>query len=225
MRWRRSRRPIAPTCSLASRAVPSSPAVMPAACCASPPWRYVSMSSAPSFASDAPSTSNTCSRCCCRSSRQTCWIASSRERSGYKATQARSGSAQKELSSGDDNSSALRFKPLARLKREQGLAIASVKLAENGAVVDLKFHSKTDAARTLLATLGIKEGDENSGLALVELGTRLGAALARANGKVIEADRSAPPLTPRADQTARTCAVSRANADDQDDIVSGEIEA
>ena len=57
-----------------------------------------------------------------------------------------------------------------RLRRDQGLAIAGLKLDKDGAVVDIKFHSKTEAARTLLATLGIKEGDESAGLALVELG-------------------------------------------------------
>jgi Terminase small subunit len=87
--------------------------------------------------------------------------------------------------------SRLRFKPLDRLRREQGLAIPGLKLGENGAVVDVKFHSKTDAARTLMATLSIKEGDQSAGLALVELGSRLGAALERAKGaptagKVIE---------------------------------------
>jgi hypothetical protein len=60
-------------------------------------------------------------------------------------------------------------------------------------VVDIKFHSKTEAARTLMATLGIKEDDENAGLALAELGKRLGAALARTNEKVIEhSDKPAP---------------------------------
>jgi hypothetical protein len=42
-----------------------------------------------------------------------------------------------------------------------------------------------------MATLSIKEGDQSAGLALVELGSRLGAALERAKGaptagKVIE---------------------------------------
>jgi hypothetical protein len=60
--------------------------------------------------------------------------------------------------------SRLRFKPLDRLRRDQGLAIAGLKLGENGAVVDVKFHFKTDAARTLMATLGIKEGDQSAGL-------------------------------------------------------------
>jgi Terminase small subunit len=84
------------------------------------------------------------------------------------------------------NPSVLRFKALDRPRRDQGLAIAGLKLDKNGAVVDIKFHSKTEAARTLLATFGIKEGDESAGLALVELGRRLGAALARTNDKVIE---------------------------------------
>jgi hypothetical protein len=88
----------------------------------------------------------------------------------------------------------LRFKPLDELRREQGLAIAGLKLGENGAVVDLRFHSKTEAARTLMATLGIKEGDENAGLALAELGKRLGAALARTNEKVIEHTEQPAPL-------------------------------
>jgi hypothetical protein len=67
-------------------------------------------------------------------------------------------------------------------------------------VVDIKFHSKTEVARTLLATLGIKEGDESAGLALVELGRRLGAALARTNDKVIEhGEKPAPLSAPRAD--------------------------
>jgi hypothetical protein len=96
----------------------------------------------------------------------------------------------------------LRFKPLDELSREQGLAIAGLKLGENGAVVDLKFHSKTEAARTLMATLGIKEGDENAGMALAELGKRLGAALARTNEKVIEHSNAPAPL-PAADSDDR----------------------
>jgi hypothetical protein len=96
--------------------------------------------------------------------------------------------------------SLLRFKRLDRLRRDQGLAIAGLKLDKNGAVVDIKFHSKTEVARTLLATLGIKEGDESAGLALVELGRRLGAALARTNDKVIEhGEKPAPLSAPRAD--------------------------
>jgi hypothetical protein len=67
--------------------------------------------------------------------------------------------------------SLLRFKRLDRLRRDQGLAIAGLKLDKDGAVVDIKFHSKTEAARTLLATLGIKEGDESAGLALWEGGS------------------------------------------------------
>jgi hypothetical protein len=48
--------------------------------------------------------------------------------------------------------------------------------------------------------LGIKEGDESAGLALVELGRRLGAALARTNDKVIEhGEKPAPLSAPRAD--------------------------
>jgi hypothetical protein len=95
-------------------------------------------------------------------------------------------------------SSALRFKALDSLRREQGLAIAGLKLGDDGAVVDVKFHSKNEAARVLLATLGVKDGDDSSGLALVELGSRLGAALARAQGKVIDGKvidqpASAPP--------------------------------
>jgi Terminase small subunit len=102
----------------------------------------------------------------------------------------------------------LRFKPLDRLRREQGLAIAGLKLGENGAVVDVKFHSKTDAARALMATLGIKEGDQSAGLALVELGSRLGAALERAKGaptggKVIEHSTPLEPLPAAEDQDDR----------------------
>jgi Terminase small subunit len=35
----------------------------------------------------------------------------------------------------------LRFKALDRLRRDQGLAIAGLKLDKNGAVVDIRFHS------------------------------------------------------------------------------------
>jgi hypothetical protein len=95
-------------------------------------------------------------------------------------------------------SAGVRFKPLDRLRREQGLAIAGLKLGDDGAVVDVKFHGKNEAARVLLATLGIKDGDDGSGLALVELGSRLGAAIIRAQGKVIDGkvidkSASAPP--------------------------------
>ena len=101
----------------------------------------------------------------------------------------------------------VRFKPLDSLRREQGLAIAGIKLGENGAVVDVKFHGKNEAAKVLLATLGIKDGDDSSGLALVELGSRLGAALARVQGKVIDGKvidqpASAPPLPSLRDGTA-----------------------
>jgi hypothetical protein len=104
-------------------------------------------------------------------------------------------------------SAGVRFKPLDRLRREQGLAIAGLKLGDDGAVVDVKFHSKNEAARVLLATLGIKDGDDSSGLALVELGSRLGAALARAQGKVIDGKvidqpASAPPQPSLCDGTA-----------------------
>ena len=97
-------------------------------------------------------------------------------------------------------SAGVRFKPLDRLRREQGLAIAGLKLGDDGAVVDVKFHSKNDAARVLLATLGVNDGGDSGGLALLELGSRLGAALARAQGKVIDGkviDQPAPaPLPP-----------------------------
>jgi hypothetical protein len=105
-------------------------------------------------------------------------------------------------------SAGVRFKPLDRLRREQGLAIAGLKLGENGAVVDVKFHGKNEAARVLLATLGVKDGDDSSGLALLELGSRLGAALARAqqgkviDGKVIDQPAPAPPPPSLRDGTA-----------------------
>jgi hypothetical protein len=64
-----------------------------------------------------------------------------------------------------------------------------------------------------MATLGIKDGDEGASLALLELGNRLGAALARVGGKVIDhSDNSALPV-PRA-----TSSTSDAGADD--DVVT-----
>jgi hypothetical protein len=111
-------------------------------------------------------------------------------------------------------SSRLRFKPLDRLRREQGLAIAGLKLGENGAVVDIKFHGKNEAAKALMATLGIKDGDEGASLALLELGSRLGAALARVGGKVIDhSDKPASLPVPRA-----MTSTSDAGADD--DVVT-----
>jgi hypothetical protein len=99
-------------------------------------------------------------------------------------------------------SSRLRFKPLDRLRREQGLAIAGLKLGENGSVVDIKFHGKNEAAKALMATLGIKDGDEGASLALLELGSRLGAALARVGGKVIDHnDKPGSLPAPRASST------------------------
>lgn len=110
-------------------------------------------------------------------------------------------------------SSRLQFKPLDRLRREQGLAIAGLKLGENGAVVDVKFHGKNEAAKALIATLGIKDGDEGASLALLELGSRLGAALARVGGKVIDhSDKPGSLPAPRATST------SDAGADD--DVVT-----
>jgi hypothetical protein len=69
--------------------------------------------------------------------------------------------------------SRLQFKRLGKLRRGQGLAIAGIKLGENGAVVDVKFHSKNEAARVLMTTLGIKDGGEGAGMALLELGSNL----------------------------------------------------
>lgn len=93
------------------------------------------------------------------------------------------------------------------------MAIAGLKLGENGAVVDIKFHGKNEAAKALMATLGIKDGDEGASLALLELGSRLGAALARVGGKVIDqSDRPGSLPVPRAAST------SDAGADD--DVVT-----
>jgi hypothetical protein len=107
--------------------------------------------------------------------------------------------------------SRVRFKPLDKLRREQGLAIAGLKLGENGAVVDIKFHGKNEAAKALMATLGIKDGDEGASLALLELGNRLGAALARVGGKVIDHNDNSALPPPRA-------TTSDAGADD--DVVT-----
>jgi hypothetical protein len=110
-------------------------------------------------------------------------------------------------------SSRLQFKPLDKLRREQGLAIAGLKLGENGAVVDIKFHGKNEAAKALMATLGIKDGDEGASLALLELGSRLGAALSRVGGKVIDqSDKPGSLPAPRASSP------SDAGADD--DVVT-----
>jgi hypothetical protein len=109
-------------------------------------------------------------------------------------------------------SSRLRFKPLDRLRREQGLAIAGLKLGENGAVVDIKFHGKNEVAKALMATLGIKDGDEGASLALLELGNRLGAALARVGGKVI--DHNDTPALPAQRAVSSTGDAAGADADD-----------
>ncbi len=115
-------------------------------------------------------------------------------------------------------STGARFKALDRLRREQGLAIAGLKLGDDGAVTDVKFHNKNEAARVLLSTLGINSGENNSDLTLLELGSRLGAALARANGKVIDGkviDQPAPTPSPP---------LLRDDTADGDDVVVDVIE-
>jgi hypothetical protein len=57
----------------------------------------------------------------------------------------------------------------------------------------------------LLATLGVNDGGDSGGLALLELGSRLGAALARAQGKFIDGkaiDQPAPATASLRDETA-----------------------
>jgi hypothetical protein len=72
----------------------------------------------------------------------------------------------------------VKFKDLDRLRRDQGLAIANIKLNEQGAIEDVKFHVKVEAARVLLATLGVKDSEQNQSVFLLNLGDRLRAALA-----------------------------------------------
>jgi Terminase small subunit len=87
-----------------------------------------------------------------------------------------------------DAATSFQFKPLDRLRYEQGLAVAGVKFNDAGEVVDLKLHGKTEAARVLLATLGVSGGEGE--LSLLDLGARLGQALERAKsgGKVIDGE-------------------------------------
>jgi hypothetical protein len=59
------------------------------------------------------------------------------------------------------NRSRAKFKNLKKLRREQGLAISSLKLSDQGTVAEVKFHGKNEAAKTLLATLGIEDSKQS----------------------------------------------------------------
>ncbi len=66
-----------------------------------------------------------------------------------------------------------------------------------------------------MATLGIKDGDEGASLALLEPGSRLGAALARVGGKVIDHNDTPALPVPRA-----TSSTGDAGADADDPVVA-----
>jgi hypothetical protein len=71
------------------------------------------------------------------------------------------------------------FKRPNRLRREQGLAISSVKLADDGRISEVKFHNKNEAAKALMTSLGIKDSETSNNLFLMNLGQRLTEALAQ----------------------------------------------
>ena len=64
---------------------------------------------------------------------------------------------------------------------------------------DLKFPSKNEAARVLLATLGINDGEGDAGLALAELASDLVPRSHAPNGKVIEHSEQRAPLAASSD--------------------------
>jgi phage terminase small subunit len=80
------------------------------------------------------------------------------------------------------------FKDLKKLRREQGLAISSLKLSDEGTVAEVKFHGKNEAAKTLLATLGIEESKQSQNVFVMNLGERVRTALAQVD--------SDPPMMP-----------------------------
>jgi hypothetical protein len=97
---------------------------------------------------------------------------------------------------------AMQFKSLNELRYEEGLALAGVKLNDDGQVVDLKLHGKSDAARTLLVSIGLG-GGEDGALAAATFGAKLGEALARAKdasklieGEVIDDEKAPAPAVP-----------------------------
>lgn len=92
-----------------------------------------------------------------------------------------------------------RFKQLNRLRREQGLAVASVKLNDDGRIAEVKFHNKNEAAKALMASLGIKDSETNNNLFLMNLGQRLSDALAQAgdDGSVDEVVPAGGMLEPQ----------------------------
>jgi hypothetical protein len=73
----------------------------------------------------------------------------------------------------------LRLKGLDGVHRRQGLAVSNLKLAEDGSIIEIRFHSKTEAARALMASLGIGESKQNLTAVSLSLGQRLDAALAQ----------------------------------------------
>jgi phage terminase small subunit len=75
-----------------------------------------------------------------------------------------------------------RFKDFAELGRRQGLAVSSVKLGDNGEIVELKLHNKIEAAKALMVSLGMRDAEHGQNAAARSLGDRLNSALARLAG-------------------------------------------
>jgi hypothetical protein len=86
------------------------------------------------------------------------------------------------------NRSRTMFKDLKKLRREQGLAISNLKLSDEGTVAEVKFHGKVEAAKALLATLGIEESKQSQNVFVMNLGERVRTALAQVD--------SDPPMMP-----------------------------
>jgi phage terminase small subunit len=72
-----------------------------------------------------------------------------------------------------------RFKDFSELGRRQGLAVSSVKLGDNGEIVELKLHSKIEAAKALMVSLGMRDAEQGQNASARSLGERLNSALAR----------------------------------------------
>jgi hypothetical protein len=73
----------------------------------------------------------------------------------------------------------VRLKEPGALTREQGMAISSIKLSEDGSIAELKWHSKPEAVNTLMRSIGaIADANVNNEVHL-DLSARLDRAIAR----------------------------------------------
>lgn len=111
----------------------------------------------------------------------------------------------------------VKWKKLDALPRDLGRAISTLKVGARGKIEDLRLANKADAARTLLASLGIVDAIHNHNHLWVNLGDRLTAALARADEHSVGPPRGTLAAP---DQSAGAAGVAPVDVEDPDEIMS-----